>query len=372
MCDTAGHREYTMPPKGTPRSCSKCLYKHPPPTGSKCNIDLNQLTLQQMQLLEKATQEELVAGENSASEEEFDMHDLREALEQQRGEINGVHGQVDHLSRVVEDLNRSISRFMEQLTPPGSSSAGAGAPAGGLPGRGSGFLPSEPPHGGAGAGGSGQGGGGSPSGPLLTDSETTDSGSSDDDKKKKKAKKVYSVRRYLPVGVIKPENFAQLLSALSRLQSHHVERGTPFAANIARHLQFLSDRTATSVHDFSYIVQYDAAVRRKAERLGAEVFVYGDQELMNQYLSIDSLQMVTGSAGDGGAGRSASSKRRQKKKSARRSRDGPDLPCWYYNYGTCTANNCEKVHSCYVCLSTDHKQSSCPNVRRSGGPGKSG
>ena len=337
-----------MSPKGAPRSCSKCLYVHPPPTGANCKLDLDKLTMAQQHALQNAADDELGRG---SGDEMFDLTDVRRAIDAQRGETVALKDEVSGLRDTIDDIVRGMNTLLANI--PGQGVGGGAVP---------GAVPGAAPGAGAGLVGGAMLGGGLP--PPLHVSDSDSSSSSDSDgshrhrhHRHRRGKKVYAIKKFLPLRVKKPTNFPQLMSALCRLQAHHVREGTPNVDNMALHLQFLSDRASSNVHDLSYLILYDEAVRANAECYGMAAFSYGDGQLINRYLGMDSLTP------GGASGSDAGKRNRNKNKKKSKRKEGDNSPCWYYNYGTCTAQNCEKPHVCYLCQAPDHKQNICGNVR---------
>ena len=337
-----------MPGKGHPRKCSKCLFVHIPPTGANCKLDLASMTMTQQNSLEKATTEHSAFG---GEDDDFDLEDVRLALDAQRGETIAIRGDISDLQRSMEEICRGMNTLLRGLpVASGSGAAGVGQGGGAAPAMGAGLPP--PMH-------------------VSDSGSSSDSASegSDDTRRSRHhhhrhSKKKYALRKFLPVGVRNPKSFPELMSALCRLQAHHVQAGTAQGENLALHLQFLSDRASSDVHELSCLILYDAAVRANAERYGMLAFAYGDGQLINQYLGMDSLRSLPSSSAGGGGG--AAKAKNKKKRESRRAKEGAgsDNPCWYYNYGTCTAKPCEKPHVCYLCFAPEHKQSTCVNVRR--------
>ena len=311
----------------------------------------------QQNALQNADVKELEGRHDISGEDLFDLEDVRRAIDATKGEtvalsgeVNGLRREVCSLRDTIDDIVKGVNALLANLPAGPGGAPGGAAPGGGL--GAAGVVP----------------GGGLPPPMHVSDSDSSSDSSgsghshSHRHHRHRHGKKKFAIRAFLPVRVRKPTSFPQLMSALCRLQAHHVQEGTPSAENMSLHLQFMSDRASANVHDLAYLILYDEAVRANAERYGMVSFTYGDSQLINRYLGMDSLLPAGSSAGEGAGKRN----RNKKKKPGKPRREGGDNPCWYYNYGTCTAQNCEKPHVCYLCQGTDHKQTTCGNVRRQG------
>ena len=99
-----------MAPKGAPRSCSKCLFVHTPPTGIHCKVDLNQLSMAEQNALQNAD-ENVAGGGEYEGEDLFDLDDVRRAIESQKGETVAMHGEINQLRTLVDTISNGIQTF---------------------------------------------------------------------------------------------------------------------------------------------------------------------------------------------------------------------------------------------------------------------
>ena len=349
-----------MPPKGVPRNCKTCGYRHVPPTGLKCGFDPTKLSPGDIALLTKNTDTEDPDGESSEEEEEEeDVYDqIQACLEAQQDQITGIKAEMVALQGNVEAVNKGIQELLLRTPvdpPPGPLHTQVGAGGGAGPQAGPLFGGDPPPPGPL---------------PMSSDSEV-DSEESEGTRRKRrnKGKTPFSLRRHLPSGVHSPQTFDQLVGALSRLQSVHLQKipPTPFCGNIQAHIQFLCDRTGTNINSFEAILKYDADIRARANKYGARAFVYGQEQLISQHLPAGERQASTntGAAGGntGGAQGGGSGKKRKNKQ--KWINPDPDSPCIRWNYFSCGGgSSCGRKHICLHCHDPNHKAAACGNVKK--------
>ena len=337
--------------KGAPRNCRTCGFKHPPPTGLKCDFNPANLSLQAQTKLEKVTGAVGQGDTGSESEGEGELQQLSGCLEQQQQQLNGMSNEFAAMRTTVTDLQQGVQQILDIVKEgPSTSTPLLGA------------LGCPPPM---------FGGVRPPSGPLpYSDSEGEDSDSDQDQLvQRKRKKKPFDLKRHLPKDVKKPSSIQQLVGALSRLQTVHLMRKpywTPYCGNIQLHVQFLCDRAVMGLYTMDQLLRYDAGVRERANCYDAQAFVYGDEEMMSTHLvalqaggGSTPTQSVVGAQGGG------SSQKKKKPKSPAFVAD-PDTPCWRYNGTFCKAGaKCDRPHVCYHCWDPSHKMKACPNVKRS-------
>ena len=97
-----------MPPvPGAPRNCSKCLYRHPPPTGQNCKLDILNMSLSEKAKLEhnrpsqspEDLPEEVAGGSRSQEASEGDSE------EEQPADLDKLTDWVDAQQTQIGDCN---------------------------------------------------------------------------------------------------------------------------------------------------------------------------------------------------------------------------------------------------------------------------
>lgn len=364
-----------MPPiPGAPRNCSKCLYRHPPPTGQNCKLDILNMSLSEKAKLEhnrptqspeEDTPEEVAGGSgtpeasegDSEEEQPVDLDKLTDWVDAQQTQIGDIKKDITDVQGGISSLQETVGDIKETLDRLVKSPSGAPVPLTPLPPG----LPSTYPL---------LGGDRPPDGPLplsSDDSEVYSDDSSDTKRRKrlrKKRKKIFSLKRHLPEGTTKIARFDQLMGALSRLQSVHLKMTppTPHCGNIQDHVRYLCDRSAMEINDLGQLVAYDAAMRGRANTYGARAFVYGDRSLISEYLP-DHRPSGGGAQDHSAAGGATGGGSGKKKKNKQRSPQSPGSsgPCNRWNFMNCGSGaSCSYRHICFNCSSPDHKAPSCP------------
>ena len=333
------------------RDCMKCGYRHETPTGKKCVFDPANLSMPQQAKLVKATKTgPVVTDSESECEEVAGMQQVTDCLEGQQQQLTSLGAEFTVMKNSVTDLQEGVKQILDIVKlDPTATSTPKGLGAGVLPPLFGGVRP--------------------PSGPLPYDDSEEDCSDSDEEppKSRRKRKMPFALKRYLPKDVRKASTFHQLVGALSRMQTVHLQRQptwTPYCGNIQHHVQFLCDRAGMGIYTLEQLLSYDAGVRERANHYDAQAFVYGDEEMINIHLVPKAKQSSSPEGAQGGG----STKKAPKSKSKSKFVADLESPCWRYNNFSCNSGaSCAMKHVCYHCWDPSHKQKACPNVKRVAG-----
>ena len=345
-----------MPPKGAPRNCRKCLYKHVPPTGAKCTFNVANMSFSQQAKLVHVVGPAGTGDTDSEGEGEegSDFQQVTDCLGEQQEQLTGLAQEFQAMRTTVTDLQAGVQQILGFVKPPDSASplTSTPKPLGACPPLMGGVRP--------------------PSGPIPpSDSEDEDS-DSDADHRRKKRRKPYDLARYYPKGVRVPVTPQQLVGALSRMQTVHLQKQphwTPYCVNIQLHIQFLCDRADMGLYSMKQLIAYDEGIRGRANHFDAQAFVYGDEEMVSQHLvyrakdpgASPATTPTTGGAQGGGSSK--------KKDTKPKFVPDPESPCWRYNNFSCNSGaSCAMRHVCYHCWDPAHKMKACTNVKRASKP----
>ena len=147
----------------------------------------------------------------------------------------------------------------------------------------------------------------------------------------------------------KEPSLNDLISASMSLLSSMMARGHG-VQNYAKHIRFLSDKAG--VYDHRALIDYDYAMRERADIFGESSFCYADHDLFNDHVGLENLVRHGGRSGGSGAAsggsRGRGGGRRRPNTSPRRSKAGA---CWGFNkesgcdYGV----DCRYPHHCTSC-----------------------
>ena len=166
----------------------------------------------------------------------------------------------------------------------------------------------------------------------------------------------------MPSDRVREPTLNDVISASMSLLSSIVASGQN-VDRYASHIRFLVDKSL--IYDQAALVEYDFAMRERADNHGPDSFCYADHDMFNKLVGLENLlprysgggQSGGGGAGQGGGSRSGGGGRRK-----RRNNTGY---CFDYNReGGCTYGTaCRWPHVCSVCKG-QHPKHKCPRGRQ--------
>ena len=174
------------------------------------------------------------------------------------------------------------------------------------------------------------------------------------DRGRKRKCAVFDLEPHMPSDRVREPTLTDIISASMSLLSSMIARGVN-VDRYASHIRFLVDKS--HVYDQAALVEYDFAMRERADIHGSHSFCYADHDLFNKLVGLENL--LPRSAGAGGSSSQQGGGARQGGSGGgRRRRRNNTGYCFDYNrdcgcsYGTA----CRWQHVCSVCRGAHPKQ----------------